>query len=166
MSNLLELRALGVRTVLVLLAVASSLRAADDDAPPTKVAQATAAVARAKANALAKVADMPEYKAALADVDAKQKALDSANAKGTPEEKVDARAAYDKARQTFALVAARLRSAARTDDPGVKTAEAALAEAKQQQQAAAGAAESRKAEEDAKYGPPPGVKTYTERARV
>ncbi|MDB5298860.1 MAG: hypothetical protein JWO87_523 [Phycisphaerales bacterium] len=41
-----------------------------------------------------------------------------------------------------------------------------LAEAKQQQQAAAGAAESRKAEEDAKYGPPPGVKTYTERARV
>jgi hypothetical protein len=126
MMHLSKSRAAGARTVLVLLALASILRAADQDSLPDKLRQATAAVAKTKADVLGKLADTPEYEDASADVGVKRRALDTARAKGTPQEKLTASAAYTKARAALE----KIKTDAWANDPDVKAAEAHLADAK------------------------------------
>src|SRR5688572_26691704 len=60
---------------------------------------AAAAVEKAKADGVRRLESSREYKDALAEQEARQKALEKARASGTPQEKLDASAAFTKARQ-------------------------------------------------------------------
>jgi len=60
---------------------------------------AAAAVDKAKADGVRRLESSREYKDALAEQEARQKALEKARASGTPQEKLNASAAFTKARQ-------------------------------------------------------------------
>ena len=64
-----------------------------------RAAAATAAVEKARADGVRRLEASPAFKDALAELAGKQKALDKARASGTPQEKLNASAAFTKARR-------------------------------------------------------------------
>lgn len=99
---------------------------ADVQALRVKVQEAAESQALADAAVVERVQASANYKAAAAELSAREQALEQARAKGAPQEKLDASAAANRARQQLAQIEA----AAVASDPGAQAAARALAMAK------------------------------------
>lgn len=109
------------------------------EAAKARVAKATDRIAQIKASAGTKAESSPAVKAALADIAAKEKALAVARQSGTPQQKLDASSAYNKARAGIDKVKADAAAAAlAATDREVKPAEAELHAAEGQLRSAEG----------------------------